>query len=115
ALVHLKSLVAWSDGERLILHETPETPRDFELFHKSLLPKAGDFALLRPSMLPTPMIETPMPLPIGRVPVTSVPMMLPTTWLFSPAEMSTPSLVLPEISLPAPAAVPPMSCSTRFG
>ena len=48
ALSHLKPLVAWSGGERLILHETPETPRDFEFFHKSLLPKAGDFALLRP-------------------------------------------------------------------
>jgi hypothetical protein len=47
ALSHLKSLVAWSGGERLILHETPEMPRDFEFFHKSLLPKAGDFAFLR--------------------------------------------------------------------
>jgi hypothetical protein len=44
---HLKSLVVWSGGEQSILHETPETPRDFEFFQKSLLPKAGDFAFFR--------------------------------------------------------------------
>jgi len=32
ALSHLKSLVVWSGGEQSILHETPETLRDFEFF-----------------------------------------------------------------------------------
>src|SRR5262249_25460734 len=50
ALVHLKSLVAWSGGERSILHENPETPRGFELFHLSLRMKAFDIAFVRSSL-----------------------------------------------------------------
>ena len=55
-------------------------------------------------------IRMPVPLPMARVPWLSVPIKLP--WMraavASPPDSSMPAVPLPEMRLPAPAAVPPI-------
>ena len=65
--------------------------------------------LVPPTRFPGPPISTPVrALPSGWRPVTSVPMKFPCTRLFEPSSVM-PRFRLPEMTLPAPGTVPPMS------
>ena len=91
------------------------------LFNSELLPPVTKIpsSLLAEITLPAPLPVPPMVLKDPRIltpatwfprlelPITSVPILLPWTKLPSP-EMSMPSPLLPEITLPWPAPVPPI-------
>ena len=73
-----------------------------------VLPAAGVGPPMRaPAALTWTRIPSPEPLPIGAMPLASVPIRLPCTMASVPL-ICTPPRALPEITLPAPAVAPPI-------